>query len=216
MLNYLIILLSHILFAYQSDNVFSLSPYIIIDARIRGPAETQLMQLESNDIVNYYNYIIEILKNPNTPSSVALMTLIRLRTSIYARESATRSLLSNRWLSQSEQLRNEIHQVVLSNLNSPEDNFRETCSLIVSEIATIELPHGLWPELLDNLLAVAQNPANDSTMRQSAISIIGLICGELSQDVHSLAKHTDNILNCIGGAMANQNSDLGMLFHVFN
>lgn len=54
--------------------------------------------------------------------------------------------------------------------------------MVVAKIAAIEIPQGLWPELI-NLLLVNINTAPSSDLKQSTFQTLGYVCEEVCGDV---------------------------------
>jgi importin subunit beta-1 len=48
---------------------------------------------------------------------------------------------------------------------------------VLAKIANIELPRGMWPDLVNNLLANMQQDADN--MKQSTLEALGYICEEI-------------------------------------
>lgn len=66
---------------------------------------------------------------------------------------------------------------VLQTLNSAHAKARRTAAAVIAKIAKIEIPRGLWPNLIDTLLAASLSQALEA--KQAALETLGYICEEL-------------------------------------
>ncbi len=54
-----------------------------------------------------------------------------------------------------------------------------TAAQCVAYIACAELPHGMWPELIQGLTHNVTNPGNTEMMKESSLEAIGYICQDI-------------------------------------
>jgi importin subunit beta-1 len=85
---------------------------------------------------------------------------------------------STRWLGLDAKIRNEIKEFVLRGLHSEQVKAGTVAAQSVAAIATVELPQGQWPDLIEILLRFV-NTGTSIPLRQSTLSAIGFICEAL-------------------------------------
>ena len=66
-------------------------------------------------------------------------------------------------------------------------------------IACAELPHGLWPELVQLLTKNVTNPASTEMMKESSLEAIGYICQDIVPEI--LQAQSNEILTAIVNGM---------------
>lgn len=84
-----------------------------------------------------------------------------------------------KWRAQAPELKAQIHGLVLQTLVADDQHARRVAAQAVAKLAMIELPHGEWPELIDQLIQGANQPTPGP--RKSALETLGYICEELGQ-----------------------------------
>ena len=82
---------------------------------------------------------------------------------------------STRWLALDVKIRGEIKEFVLRGLHSEQVKAGTVAAQSVAAIATVELPQGQWPDLIEILLRFV-NTGTSVPLRQSTLSAIGFIC----------------------------------------
>ncbi|SRR6266404_2213041 len=95
-----------------------------------------------------------------------------------SQDSARQAEYSTRWLALDVKIRTEIKEFVLRGLHSEQVKAGTVAAQSVAAIATVELPHGQWPELIEILLRFV-NTGTSVPLRQSTLSAIGFICESL-------------------------------------
>ena len=93
-------------------------------------------------------------------------------------DSARQAEYSTRWLGLDVKIRDEIKEFVLRGLHSEQVKAGTVAAQSVAAIATVELPLGHWPDLIDILLRFV-NTGTSVPLRQSTLSAIGFICESL-------------------------------------
>ena len=84
-------------------------------------------------------------------------------------------------------------------LASAQAKARHTAAQAVAAIATIDLPHNQWPELIQGLVNNVTN-TNNAYVKQSSLEALGYICEEIVRcsllpDVEASARGTREILS---------------------
>jgi importin subunit beta-1 len=87
-------------------------------------------------------------------------------------------VLQQRWMMLPEAVRLPVKRAILSTLASDLREARGVAALVVSKIAAIEVPHNMWPELVELLLHnISTSPSKE--LRQSTFEALGYICEEV-------------------------------------
>ena len=90
---------------------------------------------------------------------------------------------------------------MLGTLGSSVKEARHTAAQAVSAMATIDLPHNQWPELIQGLVTnVTQAP--NGFVKQSSLEALGYICEEIDPDV--LQPQSNLILTAVIQATENR------------
>ena len=115
---------------------------------------------------------------------------------VLLQDSARQAEYSTRWLALDVKIRSEIKEFVLRGLHSEHVKAGTVAAQSVAAIATVELPQGQWPDLIEILLRFV-NTGTSVPLRQSTLSAIGFICEALVGLVLSLSKILD-FIHCSG------------------
>ncbi len=119
----------------------------------------------------------------------------RSKTQLTARDPTRVEEYTARWTLLPQAGRDEIKQKkVLSTLGSQEHRAGTAAAQVIAAIAAIELPVGLWNELIAQLLG-AMGDASNMRLRQAALQAIGFNCEGISSDV--LAAQSNEILTAV-------------------
>jgi hypothetical protein len=113
-------------------------------------------------------------------SSLLLSPLLTFffRQPVPLQDNARQAEYSARWLALDVKIRGEIKDFVLRGLHSEQVKAGAVAAQSVSAIATVELPQGQWPDLIEILLRFV-NTGTSVPLRQSTLSAIGYICESL-------------------------------------
>ena len=103
----------------------------------------------------------------------------------FPQDSARQAEYSTRWLALDAKIRGEIKDFVLRGLHSEQAKAGTVAAQSVAAIATVELPQGQWPDLIEILLRFV-NTGTSVPLRQSTLSAIGFICEALVRPLFSL------------------------------
>jgi importin subunit beta-1 len=96
----------------------------------------------------------------------------------FLQDNARQAEYSTRWLALDVKIRSEIKEFVLRGLHSEQVKAGTVAAQSVAAIATVELPQGQWPDLIEILLRFV-NTGTSVPLRQSTLSAIGFICEAL-------------------------------------
>lgn len=93
----------------------------------------------------------------------------------FIQEATRQTEFANRWLAFDAVAKNKIKQETLVTLASPVAKAGSFAAQVVAAIATVELPHDQWPDLIELLLGFVNNSTN-TNLRIATLQTIGYIC----------------------------------------
>jgi len=103
---------------------------------------------------------------------------VQLKNFLYTNDESLRAQYEERWLAMPEDVRLYSKQNVLGTLGT--ENFRPSAAAqCLQLIAMVELPRGLWPNLLPTLVQNVTNAASTEIMKESTLQAIGYICQDV-------------------------------------
>merc|ERR1712142_1001529 len=103
---------------------------------------------------------------------------VQLKNFLYTNDESLRTQYEERWLAMPEDVRLYTKQNVLGTLGT--ENFRPSAAAqCLQLIAMVELPRGLWPNLLPTLVQNVTNAASTEIMKESTLQAIGYICQDV-------------------------------------
>eukprot|EP00474_Spongospora_subterranea_P008852 CRZ09310.1 hypothetical protein [Spongospora subterranea] len=178
------------------------------DASLRTPAEQGLLKLEAEKFPVYVTSLCTELRDPQKPPVSRHLAGILLKNSLVAKDDARQAILHQRWNGLQHEVRVAIKHAVLATLASPLREARSTAAMVIAKIAAIELPQGLWPDLIELLLHnISAAPSPD--LKQSTFETLGYVCEECPDQLQG---SSGAILNAISQGMmdaeTNQNVKL--------
>ncbi|KAJ3482200.1 hypothetical protein NLI96_g7140 [Meripilus lineatus] len=134
------------------------------------------------------------LINENSQLHVRNAAGLALKNALTARESARQQEYSNRWLALDHDTRNKVKQQALTALNSPSGKIGTVGAQVVAAIATVELPHGQWSEVIEVLLGFMNDQAS-TALRVATLQAIGFICESIKPEI--LTSRSNEILTAV-------------------
>ncbi|KAI0277890.1 karyopherin Kap95 [Russula aff. rugulosa BPL654] len=164
------------------------------DQATRENATQKLEQASRENYPGYMHTLASELANEASPVFVRNAAGLALKNALTARDSARQIEYSTRWLGLDAKIRNEIKEFVLRGLHSEQVKAGTVAAQSVAAIATVELPQGQWPDLIEILLRFV-NTGTSIPLRQSTLSAIGFICEALEPEV--LTVRADEILTAV-------------------
>lgn len=129
----------------------------------------------------------------NNPVSRAAAGL-QLKNLLTAKDSDLRTQVQNRWLTVDPGIRDHVKRNVVCTLGT-EASRPSAAAQCVAYIAVIELPKGMWPDLIETLCNNVTNPASNESMREATLEAIGYVCQDTEPEV--LVSQSNLILTAI-------------------
>ncbi|KAM0786088.1 hypothetical protein ACM66B_006899 [Microbotryomycetes sp. NB124-2] len=161
----------------------------------RAQATEQLQQVLAQDPKQYLGALSHALASDQTPSHIRRAAGLAIKNALSAREQHRQDEYAQRWTHQVDpQTRELVKQHALQTLASPDKQARTSAGQVTAAVAAIELPAGLWPSLIAQLLELAGHQDN-SNLRQATLQTIGYICESIKPEV--LAAQSNEILTAV-------------------
>jgi hypothetical protein len=146
------------------------------DATARQQATDQLASLERDAFAGYVTSLVAELVNEQSPSHIRNAAGLAFKNALTARETGRKEEYAARWKSTvDDATRLKAKGDVVATLASADSRARHVAAQAVAAIAAIELPFGLWNDLIAQLLALVSQPENPG-LRQATLQAIGFIC----------------------------------------
>jgi importin subunit beta-1 len=169
------------------------------DPATRNSAEQQIEAARQNDLPSFLVALVKELRDESKPGVSRQMAGLVLKNSvaISAREEDRRVALEAAWRSIAADVRDHVKAELLASLESTKE-VRLIVSLVVANLARIELPHNQWPDLIPKLCAAVES--GHPQWMEPALMTLGYICEEcFGKDTltNTLAAQSMPILNAI-------------------
>ncbi|KAK1301945.1 Transportin-1 [Acorus calamus] len=151
-----------------------------VDGTVRKHAEQNLKQFQEQNLPGFLLSLSGELANNDKPVDSRKLAGLILKNTLDAKEQHRKFELVQGWLSLDAAVKAQIKGCLLQTLSSHVLDARSTASQVIAKIASIELPHKQWPELIGSLLSnIHQLPAH---VKQATLETLGYICEEVSPD----------------------------------
>eukprot|EP00792_Barthelona_sp_PAP020_P005543 TRINITY_DN2696_c0_g1_i1.p1 TRINITY_DN2696_c0_g1~~TRINITY_DN2696_c0_g1_i1.p1 ORF type:complete len:864 (+),score=281.67 TRINITY_DN2696_c0_g1_i1:29-2593(+) len=147
---------------------------------------------------NYCLQLMEVIADDNLETEIDSKYIRQ-----FASELVKLVICFDTWSQFDEVSRESIKDAVLPLLGNDELEVRMGAMSIVIEIALVEIPYNLWPDLLERLTSCYDNET--VFIRETALTVLGHIC-EKSDPKH-LVEYSDNILNSIARGLDTDEED---------
>lgn len=152
-----------------------------VDGAVRKHAEESLKHFLEQNLPSFLVSLSGELANNEKPVDSRKLAGLILKNTLDAKEQHRKMELVQRWLSLDGGIKAQVKTCLLQTLSSPVPDARSTAAQVIAKIASIELPHKQWPELIGNLLSNAQQV--QPHVRQATLETLGYLCEEVSPDV---------------------------------
>ncbi|PWY98805.1 putative karyopherin beta-1 subunit [Testicularia cyperi] len=164
------------------------------DQAIRSDAEQKLEAAARDSYPVYMSMLAAELANEASPAHIRTAAGLAVKNALTARDPARVEEYTARWTALPQDNRNDIKQKTLTTLGSQEHRAGTAAAQVIAAIAAIELPVGLWNELISQLLGAMADQSN-MRLRQSALQAIGFTCEGIQSDV--LTAQSNEILTAV-------------------
>jgi len=151
----------------------------------RDAATEQLTQLLSSNPAAYLANLSQTLASDQAPSHIRNAAGLAIKNALSARDAARQDDYAARWKNLDPPTRDSVKHDALATLAAADRGARNVSGQVVAAVAAVELPAGMWPGLVGQLLQLAS--ANDNpNLRQATLQTIGYICEAIVRDVSRL------------------------------
>jgi importin subunit beta-1 len=159
-------------------------------------AENQSFGWENENLAGYGFALASYMAAENNDPSNRQLAGVILKGTITAKDEEIQAKKTQNWIERvPEDAKTKIKQAILHCLNDKTYNIRNTAAQITAKIAIIELPRGLWQDLIPNLFQNIMNQNSPTHTRQSILDTLGYICEEISPNV--VSSYSDRILTAV-------------------
>ncbi|GAA6025213.1 hypothetical protein JCM10207_001492 [Rhodosporidiobolus poonsookiae] len=160
----------------------------------REAATSQLAQFLSSNPSAYLVALCDALANEQVPSHIRNAAGLAIKNALSAREAPRQEEYSNRWKNLDPATRDKLKHSALATLGAADRGARNVSGQVVSAIAAIELPSGMWSGLIGQLLELASR-SDSPQLRQATLQTIGYICEAIKPEI--LAAQSNEILTAV-------------------
>lgn len=169
----------------------SLSP----DPKIRKQATATL---ENAAVVNFSGYLqllCQELSNEQQLSPIRIAAGVAFKNTLTAKEPRKRQQLHDRWINLDSSLKQAIRHLALQTLSARDPLVHTTIAQVVASIASVDLPHNSWPDLLPILLQNITSLSSTPELKRTTLDTLGFICEDLDPSV--LESKSNEILTAV-------------------
>eukprot|EP00698_Gefionella_okellyi_P016246 TRINITY_DN4646_c0_g1_i1.p1 TRINITY_DN4646_c0_g1~~TRINITY_DN4646_c0_g1_i1.p1 ORF type:complete len:848 (-),score=205.25 TRINITY_DN4646_c0_g1_i1:134-2677(-) len=189
------------------------------DAGTRQAAESQLQAVEAQSLGVLLGTLTSELANEAKPAESRRLAGILTKNYLTAKESTRKQQVQQKWIETVDaQTRDAIKTAVLNTLRSTVQPARRAAAQVISTIAGIEVPRGMWPALIEILLRNVTASTSQDAEREGSLETLGYICEEI--DANVLRSQADGILTavvfCMGPSMQNDNIKYAAVVALYN
>ncbi|KAH9821314.1 armadillo-type protein [Melampsora americana] len=165
------------------------------DPELRSSATTQLETASREHFAPYLDSLLTVLSNTEQQAHIRNAAGLAIKNALSSRESVRVEELSERWRSIPDESRQKIKDELIRLLGDEQRAVRQVSGQTIAAVGAVELPLGLWPGLIGQLLQIINNQANGVPLRQATLQAIGYLCESTSPEV--LAAQSNEILTAV-------------------
>ncbi|KAI3694895.1 hypothetical protein L1987_77878 [Smallanthus sonchifolius] len=152
------------------------------DAKVRTEAEGRLRQFQEQNLPGFLLSLSLELSNDGKPMESRRLAGIVLKNSLDAKDSTTKDLLVQHWVSNDVSFRSQVKGLLLNTLGSSVSEAGHTAAQVIAKIASIEIPRKEWPELVGSLLGNMTQQDKPASLKQATLEALGYVCEEISHN----------------------------------
>jgi importin subunit beta-1 len=142
------------------------------DPNVMRQAEQQLQAAEQHNLAMYFHALVSELVDENKSKHTRALAGMLIKNRLDSKDETKRAQYATEWVALDAQIRANVKAGVLQSLSSAEVDPRNAATQVCSKIAQIELPRGLWPELIQILLNNMTQSQNDF-LKQATLQTLG-------------------------------------------
>lgn len=146
------------------------------DGGLRSSASTQLESAARDHLVPYLSALCDTLLSSSQPAHIRNAAGLQIKNILTARELARSEEYATRWKAIPPEDRQKPKDVLVRCLGDQERPVRQVSGQAIAAIGAVELPAGMWPGLIGQLLSIVNTPSNSVALRQATLQTIGYLC----------------------------------------
>ncbi|ESP02229.1 hypothetical protein LOTGIDRAFT_199879 [Lottia gigantea] len=157
-------------------------------------AQQFLNQASADNLPKLLQELSQVLRNGGNSAVARTQAGLQLKNFLYSKDATTKTQYQQRWLALPEDIRNVVKENILATLGT-ETVRPSSAAQCVANVACAELPHKLWPNLIEHLTGNITNPEGTEMMREATLETIGYICQDIDPEL--LQYQSNEILTAI-------------------
>lgn len=165
------------------------------DVALRTAATTQLETASRDHPAPYLDSLLGVLVATDQPAHIRNAAGLALKNALTSREASRNEELIERWKSIPDELRLKIKDGLIRLLADDQRAVRQVSGQAIAAVGAVELPLGMWPGLIGQLLQIINNPEGSVPLRQATLQAIGYLCESTLPEV--LAAQSNEILTAV-------------------
>jgi importin subunit beta-1 len=165
------------------------------DHQAREAAEAELFRLENDEYVRFVLDLVGLLADGTAPIQARQLAGILLKNSLSGRFGSAKEGATERWLAQiGAAERKQVHCVLIQALGTVQGgaSVRRQAAQALAQVAVVELPHGQWPQLIEQLVQPLTQAGSSDALKHGCVEALGYICEEPS--VAGVIAHQSNLI----------------------
>ncbi|KAK3747939.1 hypothetical protein RRG08_041776 [Elysia crispata] len=161
-------------------------------------AQQFLESAAAQNLPDLLTSLSNVLKHGGNSPVARMQAGLQLKNALYSKDNVIKLQHQQRWLHFPQHIRDLIKQNVLDTLGT-ETVRPSSAAQCVAYMACAELPHRLWPDLIERLTKNVINPGSTEMIKESTLEAVGYICQEIEPEI--LQPQSNEILTAIVHAM---------------
>eukprot|EP00053_Salpingoeca_punica_P019522 m.198216 g.198216 ORF g.198216 m.198216 type:complete len:874 (-) comp17673_c0_seq1:2360-4981(-) len=178
----------------SSDISQALDACLSSDNNLRDQAFQWLEAAQRADLPNFMLALASELRNTERPIISRQQAGIQLKNCLVSKDDTVREQKSAAWCNFDPNVRNNIKMLAFQSLGTEQQGNASTPQ-VISAIATIEIPKGMWPDVMSQLVQAMQQPGATDALREAILDTIGYICEGTDPDF--LEKDANDLLTVV-------------------
>ncbi|XP_057303593.1 importin subunit beta-1-like [Hydractinia symbiolongicarpus] len=168
-----------------------------------------LEEAAAQNFPQFLSALSSLLANTSESPVVRQAAGIQLKNCLVAKDHNVKQVYHQRWYALDENVRNAVKTQVFQALGT-ETAKPSSAASCISGIASAELPHNLWPDLMNSLCNNAASESSSEQVKEATLEAIGYICQDI--DAQFLTNYAANILRVIVNRMGNEETNNNIRF----
>ena len=137
----------------------------------------------------------DILANVGNSAVARRQSGLQLKNRLTSNDDTVKQNYQERWLALPNEIRAYIKNNIVTALGS--EGYRPSAAAqCVQCVAVVELPHNLWPDLMQVLVSNVTGPSSTEMVKEATLEALGYICQDI-QDHRCLEAKSNEILTAI-------------------